>query len=56
VLRVAGYKVKTEEALSDEEAKQQVLGLMELSLVRFLHETFPACQATVSPATVLHNA
>ena len=56
VLRVAGYKIKTEEVLSDEEAKKQVLGLMELSLVKFLQETFPACQVTVSPATVLHNA
>jgi hypothetical protein len=53
---VAGYKVKTEEVLSDEDAKKQVLGLMELSLVKFLQETFPACEVTVSPATVLHNA
>ena len=56
VLRVAGYKVKTDEVLSDEDAKKQVLGLMELSLVKFLQETFPACEVTVSPATVLHNA
>ena len=56
VLRLAGYKIKTEEVLSDEEAKKQLLGLVELSLVKFLRETFPACEATVSPATVVHNA
>jgi lysyl-tRNA synthetase class 2 len=56
VLRLAGYKIKTEEVLSDEEAKKQLLGLIELSLVKFLHETFPACEVTVSPATVVHNA
>jgi hypothetical protein len=56
VLRVAGYKIKTEEVLSDEEAKKQALGLMELSLVKFLRETFPECQVTMSPATLLHNA
>jgi hypothetical protein len=53
---LAGYKIKTEEVLSDEEAKKQLLGLIELSLVKFLHETFPACEVTVSPATVVHNA
>ena len=56
VLRLAGYKIKAGEALSDEEAKKQMLGQMELSLVKFLQETFPACEVTVSPATVLHNA
>ena len=55
VLRLAGYKLKTEEVLSDEEAKKQALGLIELSLVKFLHETFPDCQVTVSPATVLRQ-
>jgi hypothetical protein len=56
VLRVAGYQLRAEEALSDEDAKKQVLGLMELSLVKFLQATFPACEVTVSPATMLHNA
>jgi len=56
VLRLAGYKLKAGEALTDEEAKKQVLGLMELSLVNFLQETFPVCQVAVSPATVLRQA
>ena len=56
LLRLAGYRIKSEEVLSDEEAKKQLLGLIELSLVKFLQETFPACQVTVSPGTVLHNA
>jgi hypothetical protein len=56
VLRLAGYKIKAEEALSEEEEKKRVLSLIELSLVKFLQETFPACEVTVSPATVLHSA
>jgi len=56
VLRLAGYNLKAEEALPDEEAKKRVLGLIELSLVKFLQEAFPTCQVTVSPATMLHNA
>jgi lysyl-tRNA synthetase class 2 len=56
VLRLAGYKIKTEAALSNEEEKKRVLGLIELSLVKFLREAFPACEVTVSPATVLHSA
>ena len=56
MLRLAGYKLKAGEALTDEEAKKQVLSLIELSLVKFLQETFPACEVTVSPATVLHDA
>ena len=55
VLRLAGYKIKSEEPLSEEEEKKKVLDLIELSLVKFLHETFPECQVTVSPATVLRN-
>jgi len=53
VLRLSGYKIKSEERLSEDEEKKRVLDLIELSLVAFLRETFPECQATVSPATVM---
>jgi hypothetical protein len=56
VLRLAGYKIKSEESLSDEEEKKKVLDLLELWLVQFLRKTFPDCQVTVSPATVMHHA
>jgi hypothetical protein len=56
VLRLAGYKTKAEDASSEEDAKKRVLGLIELSLVKFLQDTFPECQVTMSPATVLHSA
>ena len=56
VLRLAGYQLRTGETLSEEEEKKQVLGTIELSLIKFLRETFPECQVTVSPATVLRNA
>jgi len=52
VLRVAGYTVKSEGPLSQEEEERKVLDLLELSLVEFLRETFPQCRVTVSPATV----
>jgi hypothetical protein len=56
VLRLAGYQLKAEETLSeDEEKKKRLVGAIELSLVKFLQETFPECQVTVSPATVLRQ-
>lgn len=55
VLRLSGYKIKSEEKLSEEEEKKKVLDLLELSLVRFIRETFPECQVTVSPATVMRH-
>jgi hypothetical protein len=56
VLRVAGYKVKAGDAVSEAAEKKQVLDLIEVTLVKFLKETFSGCQVTVSPATVLHHS
>ena len=55
VLRLAGYQLKAEAALPEEEAKKRLVGSIELSLVKFLQQTFPECQVTVSPATVLRQ-
>jgi lysyl-tRNA synthetase class 2 len=55
VLRVAGYKLQSDQPLSEADGKKRVLDLIALSLVDFLRTTFPHCQLTVSPATVLHN-
>jgi hypothetical protein len=55
VLRLAGYRTQSEGPLSEEEQKKKVLELMETSLVGFLRKTFPSCQATFSPATVLRS-
>ena len=55
VLRLAGYKIKSEEPLSEEEERKKILDLVDLSLVQFMRETFPECQVTVSPATVLRS-
>ena len=55
VLRLAGYQFKVEAALPEEDAKKQLVGSIELSLVKFLQETFPECQITLSPATVLRQ-
>ena len=56
VLRVSGYTIKSEERLSEDEEKKRVLDLVESSLVAFLRKTFPECQATVSPATVMRHS
>ena len=56
VLRLSGFKIKSEERLSEDEEKKRVLDLVESSLVAFLRKTFPECQATVSPATVMRHA
>jgi lysyl-tRNA synthetase, class II len=53
VLRVTGYKIKSEGPLSEAEEKKKLLDLLEPSLVRFLRKTFPECQVTESPATVM---
>jgi lysyl-tRNA synthetase class 2 len=57
VLRLAGYKLNPEQALPEEEEKKKklVLGMIELSLVKFLSEKFPECQVTLSPVTLLRN-
>ena len=56
VLRLAGYKLKSPEPFSEGEEKKKIMDSFELSLVEFLRETFPECQITVSPATVLRNS
>ena len=55
VLRLAGYQLNAEAALPEEEAKKQLVGSIELSLVKFLQQVFPEGQVTVSPATVLRQ-
>ena len=55
VLRLAGYRLGGEESLPEDEEKKRVLGKVEVGLVRFLEQTFPNCQVTVSPSTVLRQ-
>ncbi|MGH8023429.1 MAG: lysine--tRNA ligase, partial [Limisphaerales bacterium] len=50
LLRLAGYRV---EGPSLREREKEVLKQIETSLVEFLKKTFPGCDVTVSPATVL---
>jgi lysyl-tRNA synthetase, class II len=54
VLRLSGYK--TDKPLPEEAEKKALLELIESSLVLFLRKTFPDCQVTVSPTTVMRNA
>jgi lysyl-tRNA synthetase, class II len=54
VLRVAGYGIKPDTTRSDEEKK--LLEAIEASLIQFVRKTFPQCELTVSPPTVLRQA
>ncbi len=55
ILRLSGYKIKSEEQLAEDEEKKKVLDLLDLSLVQFIREAFPECHVTVSPATVMRH-
>jgi hypothetical protein len=55
VLRLTGCKIKSEEKSSEDEEKKKVMDLIELTLVQFIRQTFPECQVTVSPATVMRH-
>ena len=55
VLRLAGYKVGLDTGVAEDQARQQVAGVVEATLATFLRQTFPACQVTVSPASVLRH-
>jgi lysyl-tRNA synthetase class 2 len=55
VLRVGGYRVATGESLSDAAGLGSVLELLDASLVQMLRRTFPLCQITVSPPTLLRG-
>jgi lysyl-tRNA synthetase class 2 len=52
LLRLAGWKSDAGES----DGKKKVLEQMERGLPQFLKTTFPECEATVSPATVLQAA
>jgi hypothetical protein len=51
VLRLAGWKSE----LNESDGKKKVLDQMERALPQFLKKTFPECELTVSPATVLQS-
>jgi hypothetical protein len=55
VLRVAGFRIRSEQPISEEEEKKKITELIEVSLPKFLRKTFPQTEIIVSPATVLHN-
>jgi hypothetical protein len=55
VLRLAGYKIGSEQGSSEEEAGKRALEAVDRSLVQFLRKTFVDCEITVSPPTLLKN-
>ena len=55
VLRLASCQIQAEATSPEESQKKKVLDRMEHSLPEFLKKTFPDCELTVSPATVMRN-
>jgi lysyl-tRNA synthetase, class II len=55
VLRLAGSDGDARTTSPDESQKKKVLDRMERTLPAFLKKTFPNCELTVSPATVMEN-
>jgi len=52
VLRLSGFKIKSEEALSEDEQKKRLLDVRDRSLVLFRRQTFPDRQISLSRATL----
>ncbi len=55
VLRLADCPTTANPAPVEESQKKKVLDRLERSLPQFLKKTFPDCELTVSPATVMRN-
>jgi lysyl-tRNA synthetase, class II len=55
VLRLAGSQSDAHGTSPDGSQKKKVLDRMERALPAFLKKTFPHCELTVSPATVMEN-
>jgi lysyl-tRNA synthetase class 2 len=53
ILLVSGYRTGSQAEKGPEEEAQQLMGVIEASLVKFLHQTFPLVEITVSPPTIL---
>ena len=51
VLRLSSSRGGTAPSATEEEEKEKVLGALDSTMLRFLRDTFPDCQLTVSPAT-----
>jgi lysyl-tRNA synthetase, class II len=56
VLRLTGYRIKSENPLSEDEQKRKALEAIDGALIQFLRKKFPQCEITVSPPTVLHQS
>lgn len=56
VVHLTGFNIELPTTISDEEAKEIFLGKLEATLLASLRRTFPECQLTVSPATLMKSA
>lgn len=55
IVHLTGFNIELPKSISDDEAKEIFLGKLEVSLLAFLRKTFPQCQITVSPTTLMRS-
>ena len=53
VVHLTGFNIELPKTVGDDEAKEIFVGKLEASLLQFLRKTFPQCQLTVSPSTLM---
>lgn len=56
VVHLTGFNIELPTTISDDQAKEIFLGKLETTLLGFLSKTFPQCQLTISPATLMKSA
>jgi lysyl-tRNA synthetase class 2 len=55
-MHLSGFNIELPKEITDDQAKEIFVGKLEASLIQFLRKTFPQCQLTVSPATLIRTA
>lgn len=56
VVHLTGFNIELPKAITDDQAKEIFLGKLEVSVLGYIRKTFPQCQLTISPATVMRTA
>ncbi|MDB6058318.1 MAG: lysyl-tRNA synthetase [Verrucomicrobiales bacterium] len=53
VVHLTGFNIELPKTISDDQAKEIFVGKLEASVLGYIRKTFPQCQFTISPATVM---
>jgi lysyl-tRNA synthetase class 2 len=52
-VHLTGFNIELPKTVNDDEAKEIFVGKLEATLIQFLRKTFPQCQLTFSPPTLM---